>query len=516
VKQILCIHLPHWPILRYWRRHPEARNRSIAVIQVIHQRQIVIDLSQPASAKGARTGMSLAEARALCPNLICIEADPTGSRRALEALGRWATRFTPIISCGWDHDDPEEIPWVLFLDLTGSERLFKGFDRLVSQIKSALERFDLSAQMAVAPTLGAAWALAITAKNNFVRLVNASSMQEALAPLPVEVLRLEQNILGDLHLLGLNRLGDLLALPREQLPARFGRSLLKRLDQLTGVLPEPPTKLVYQPPVTSKVEFEAPIEEVEVIGLIFEKLLELILSNLTQLNHGIRQLRMILTPDRGWGRPIVNRMISLSRAHRHRSTLLSLIHCEMERIDCEHGFVRFQLDVPLHEALSEGQIDLFEHQVAEGQMEFERLLQRLRGRLGEPAVIRPKWIESYLPERAWQPAEADEMEVNISVPFKPRPLTLFPMPMEVRVLSEPMDDRSGNPRQFAFQGKVHRLTEIVGPERIAGEWWRGHHRTRDYYDVQDEIGHRFWLFRVLKDQGQDRISVRWFLHGRFD
>lgn len=486
------------------------------MVQVIHQRQIVIDLSPQALAKGARAGMSLAEARALCPNLLCIEADPLGNRRAIEALGRWAIRFTPIVSCGWEHDDPDEIPWVLFLDLTGSERLFRGLDRLVHLIRTSLERLDIPAQMAVAPTLGAAWALALAADEKCVRIVHSATMQQALASLPIDVLRLEADTVADLHLLGLNRIGDLLALPREQLPSRFGPLILKRLDQLTGALPEPQTKLVYQPPITAKVEFESPIEEVEVIGLIFEKLLDLVLFNLAQRNHGVRQLRMICTPDRGWGRPIVNRTISLSRAHRHRATLVSLIHCEMERIDCEHGFVRFQLDLPLHEAISEGQIDLFEHQVAEGQMELDRLLQRLRGRLGESAVIQPRWVESYLPERAWQPAGSETIEMKTEMPFNPRPLTLFPTPMEIRVLSEPMDDRTGNPRQFAWRGNVHRLTQIVGPERIAGEWWRGHHRTRDYYDVQDETGQRFWLFRVLKDQGQDQISVRWFLHGRFD
>ena len=41
------------------------------------------------------------------------------------------------------------------------------------------------------------------------------------------------------------------------------------------------------------------------------------------------------------------------RAHRHRSTLVSLIGCEMEHVDCENGFVRFQVDVPLHELLTE-------------------------------------------------------------------------------------------------------------------------------------------------------------------
>jgi protein ImuB len=69
---------------------------------------------------------------------------------------------------------------------------------------------------------------------------------------------------------------------------------------------------------------------------------------------------------------------------------------------------------------------------------------------------------------------------------------------------------------------VHRLIAAVGPERIAGEWWRGHDKTRDYYDVADESGKRFWVFRVVtrkvvKGAGgpEVRASSRWFCHGVF-
>jgi protein ImuB len=72
----------------------------------------------------------------------------------------------------------------------------------------------------------------------------------------------------------------------------------------------------------------------------------------------------------------------------------------------------------------------------------------------------------------------------------------------------PSDDRDGRPILFRHDNEVHRLTHAVGPERIGGEWWRGHRRTRDYFDVEDADGKRFWIFRV-------NDSHRWFLHGTF-
>ena len=327
-------------------------------------------------------------------------------------------------------------------------------------IEQATARFNIPAKTAIAPTPGAAWAFTQIGKP-CAKIINGNSLHAAILPLPVESLRLDETTLGNLHRLGLHQVSDVLALPRDQLPARFGPLLLKRLDQLTGLLIEPLTKLVIDPPISAKMEFDAPIDSLETIRLIFQKLLDLVLADLTRRNHGVRRLRMIFKPDRGWDRPIIIRTISLSRPHRDRKTLRDLIHCETERVDCGHGFVRFQLDVPLHEPIADAQIELFDQQAIDHQKEFDRLLQRLRVRLGEDAVIRPEMVESHLPERAWKAAD-DEPSATVALAL-PRPLTLFPVPIEIRVVCEPFDSSMGRPRQFSWQGNIHRISHAIGP-----------------------------------------------------
>ena len=458
--------------------------------------------------------MTAAEARALHGKLLCIEDDLAADRRALGSLGRWLTRFTPIVSSEWDEDDTDP-PAVLWLDLTGCERLFGGITQLANMVTQALQRFNIPASIAVAPTVGSAWAFAKTASRSQT-IVDASELHRAILPLPVTALRLHDGSLANLQNLGLTTIGDVLALPRASLAARFGPLLIRRLDQLTGALFEPLTKLVFDPPVTALQSCDMPIESPSQIALVFEQLLQFVLTHLARRGHGIRTARLVLTPHPGWGRPLVKREIALSRPHRHRKTLLELIGREIERIDCEHGFVAFRLDVPGHEAIAETQDDLFKQPHAE-QMEFDLLLQRLRGRLGSDAVIRPHLVESYLPERAWRPArDGEATTTTFAVALPPRPLTLLPTPTELFVLCELSDDRTGRPCQFTYQREVHRLVHVVGPERIAGEWWRGHRRTRDYFDVEDETGRRFWIFRVLNVQPPDCVVARWFLHGRFD
>jgi protein ImuB len=87
---------------------------------------------------------------------------------------------------------------------------------------------------------------------------------------------------------------------------------------------------------------------------------------------------------------------------------------------------------------------------------------------------------------------------------------LLAKPEEIRVIVTPSHDLDGRPVSFTtHQGKVHRLEHAVGPERIAGQWWVGHDKTRDYFDVEDSTGKRFWIFRVLQ-------SARWFVQGHFE
>ena len=73
----------------------------------------------------------------------------------------------------------------------------------------------------------------------------------------------------------------------------------------------------------------------------------------------------------------------------------------------------------------------------------------------------------------------------------------------------PSHDRDGAPVAFTLAGETRRIVHAVGPERIGGAWWTGHDKTRDYFDIEDEAGRRWWLFRVLQ-------SSRWYLHGSFE
>src|SRR2546423_1296931 len=88
----------------------------------------------------------------------------------------------------------------------------------------------LDARVAAAPTPGAAWALAFGNERDGA-VVGAADLEAALAPLPPASLRIDDELDEALHHLGLSSVGQLMALPREVLPARFGTALSLRLGQ---------------------------------------------------------------------------------------------------------------------------------------------------------------------------------------------------------------------------------------------------------------------------------------------
>jgi len=141
--------------------------------------------------------------------------------------------------------------------------------------------------------------------------------------------------------------------------------------------------------------------------------------------------------------------------------------------------------------------------------ELDHLLERLRARL-EGAVEWAELVESHVPEESFRCGENPMVaEVRGGGAAVFRPLRLLHGPRAIRVIVMPSESRDGQPISFTDQGEVHRLAHVFGPERITGQWWNGRWKTRDYFDVLDTTGNRYWIFRVAG-------TGRWFVHGVFE
>ncbi|HEY4920130.1 MAG TPA: DUF6504 family protein [Xanthobacteraceae bacterium] len=523
--RIVSVWLPRWPILRFLAAQTPNPSSSAASVDPARPFVLCADVSgtprvsatnAAAEADGIRIGEALADARAKTENLQVRAADPAADDAALRRLALWATRYTPAVApC-----DEKSGADGLFLDIAGAAHLFGGETRLIADLEARLARFGLPARLAVAATAGAAWALARF--QHATTILAAGAERAALAPLPIEALRLSAATRATLRRLGFRRAGALIDNPRAPFAARFERELLRRIDQALGRTAEPLT-FILPPPVYHSLRYlMEPVAAQEAVVAIAQRLMRDIVHALTRDGVGARTLRLALYRLDGGTQTID---IALTRPTRSAPHVARLIALKLERggetsaetLDAGFGFEAVGLAIAATERMDEEQTDLVSGDASgeRGEERCAELIDGLTQRLGPHSVQRLAPVESHLPERAEMARAAGAEGIAWPAPdaARPRPLLLFARAEPADVMAQVPD---GPPRRFRWRGVLHAVARAQGPERITAEWWRNGTEapTRDYYLVEDDAGRRFWLFR----EGlfaRETAAPRWFVHGLF-
>ncbi|MCH7790840.1 MAG: DNA polymerase Y family protein [Planctomycetes bacterium] len=505
MKRALCVYLPMWSIDLVRRRMVAASRgrrdrRALVLVETDGHGQRVARCCARARKAGVTTGMTLAHARALMPiDGVRLEPfEPERDDAALRSLARWAMRFSPVVAV-----DP---PDGLLLDITGCDRLFGGDRRLVARVGEALDRLGFAHRVAAGPTFGVAWAVARFG-GQARAVVADDGATEAMRPLPIASLRVADETVEALDEVGVTRVGEVLALPRSTLPSRFGAELLLRIDQALGSAIETIEPVRPSLPVSVERVFDGPATQAEAIELAAHELLGELCEKLARRESGAR--RVTLELDRSDLGPLAL-TVTLSRASRDAGHLWALLRPRLERADHGFGVERVMLQAWPIERLAHEQISRWHEGPRDQEAELGRLLDTLVNRLGQRGVTRASVVQTHVPERACRRVAAtgagtspgvrtDEVEAP------PRPPLLLTPAEKISVTALTPD---GPPRRIGWSGGQSEVTASLGPERIAGEWWRRGEPTRDYFAVQDDRGRWLWVYHELE-------TGRWFLHGRW-
>jgi protein ImuB len=451
---------------------------------------------------GILPGMALAKARVLVRGLDVRPADPAGDAAWMARLGlNAARRWTPRAAISG--------PDGLWLDLTGVAHLFGGEEMMCRRILAFCRRLGFSARISVAGSLGAAHALARYGGQPLL-LCPERNEADVLAPMALAALRLDEEVLGAAHRLGLERIGELIAMPRAPLQRRFGETLLRRLDQALGAAAEPFEPIVPEEAPSVLLRFLEPIATAEAIAEASGEAVRRLTPVLAEAGLGVRSLVLLCARVDNDVQAV---RVSLARASRDAAHLRALLCAKIETIEPGFGIERLRLVAARVEPLPA--------QVIEGALAGERpapdlatLVDRLAARLGARRVHRLGAVESDLPERSVR--AAGPRAAPAGWPDWPRPVRLLHPPEPVENVMAPLPD--GAPARFRWRGRAYKVAAADGPERLYGEWWR-HEREqaaiRDYFQVEDENGARFWLFR--RGDGEDGATgdLSWHMHGLF-
>ncbi|QDU96199.1 hypothetical protein Pla8534_40180 [Lignipirellula cremea] len=448
--------------------------------------------------------------------------NPAADAAALLRLAERCERFSPVV--GVERVDPAGD--TLLLDVSGLGRIFGGEAELVALVERTLRDWGYTPRLAVADTPGAAWAVAHFGRQPHT-VVPAAGTAAALAPLSPAALRLPETATAMLRRLGMERIEQVLALPRVSLATRFtgDAPLLLRLDQALGAAAEMIVPHHAAEPAAVTWDFEYASTNRRAIAAVFEKLLQRLTGPLALRQEGVVCLRCRLTCEE---QPPLCFDLGLYQPSASAPHLLDLLQPKLERLRLPAPVEAIAIEAAAIAPLEIRQRELFADDY-QSRRRLALLIERLSSRLGREAVGRLECVSDAQPEEAYRfvpltgtaaekttgakktsasgpshgPAPAADGPI-VRLPPLARPLRLLDPPAAIRVTAL----ANGPPVRFDYQGRQYRAADSLGPERIETGWWRGPSVRRDYYWVTCETGQRFWLFRRLTDGC-------WFLHGEF-
>lgn len=567
MRRVLSLHLPWWRAERIARRLTP-RPSAVLLVRTVRGQRVVVDACPEAWRAGVRPGLSLAQARAMMgdstqkaqkaqkpQNASEDKAHGASARGALEtrvphvededasrdhaallAMARWIQkRWSPRVEV--DGADG------LLLDITGCAHLFGGERELVRSLAKRLFDVGLTSRGAIASTRGAAWGVSRYGAKAWT-IVEDGQELAALEPLNVAALRADAAAVDALAQVGVDRIGQLVNLPRRALPSRYGPDLLTRLDQALGTLSEQVDRTVEIEPIVVAREIPGGTTRLEDLHLLVRELLEEIEDRLAAIEAGVREVELTFArlgerKDEDDEERVV---VRVSRPTRDAGHLCHLARNAIDRIHMGFGIERVEARAGdatrlAHRQSSMGgaQENAWQHDAA-----FAALGDTLGQRLGRERIMHGACVQRHRPEHAAKlvvmdaegdagagagaapghldaatrqsAREEERSAIDAAWAMKtqgPRPTRLFTPAIEAQTIALTPD---GPVMRLRWQGQDRAIVASVGPERVGPEWWQPREPTRDYFRVQDDGGRWLWIYRELDGPDPD---ARWFVHGEW-
>ncbi len=516
MREYLSIHFPRWSVDLVRRnlsaKDTSVRNHPILLVSKISNQLTVTRACKTAQRIGVCGGMSLPLAKALAPNAYVQAFNPIRDMRALYKIAVWAINISPLVSIRSSKVDRNAHNIAddgLLIDISGTDRLYGNRDRLLERLLRKFELVGLETEVAIAPTIGAAWALARFSHRK-TSIIRWAEIKPTLMGLPVQALRIPAQAAQALRDVGVVTIEQLSKLPRKKLPIRYGIEVLRRLDQAFGAVDEPFRAIKVRIKPLCRRAFEIPLTSQEsvrrVVMLLFKELLDHLEARQLQAPFFLIEFQIIHS-DRSISTN--TKELSLYSATKDFSYLSTIIGPVIESLRASGGVRAISVSAPKTEPYNSRQVDFLNYANQNLDRTIDQLFDNFTARLGPQRIRQVKFENSYIPEKSFsyyprlRKSEGSKVNRPVAAINADRPSYLFEKPEPISAIAM-LPDKP--PSSLTWHGKQYKIASGIGPERITGEWWSDGCDTRDYFKVQDSEGRWIWVFR-------NQNTLEWFVHG---
>jgi len=210
---VATVVIPAFDLRAALRLRPGVQVRPAALAPLPGTEPLIGSVTGAAEAAGVRPGMRLSEALATCPQLELVEQDPASAEQAWEEILR------RLEDAGFAVEP--DSPGVVYFDTRGVERLYGGLEPALKRALAAVGT-TWDPRVGAAERRFAALAAASVARAGQALIVSNDRASSFLAPLPLELLPLDQDRYAELEELGVRTIGQLAGLPGGAVAERLG------------------------------------------------------------------------------------------------------------------------------------------------------------------------------------------------------------------------------------------------------------------------------------------------------
>ena len=407
------------------------------------------------------------------------------------------------------------------LDLRGLERLFGDAREVAAELRRDAADRGVRVRVAIAGTRTAARLLARHRAG--ITVIEPGSEAAALAPLPLALLEQIADAHGvlqpdphapdapptlTLRRWGLRTLGDLAALPPDDLAARLGQAGVRWQALARGEDPRPLVPAVPDERFEQSLVLEWPIEGLEPLSFVLGRLLEPLSVHLERRDRGaaVIHVRLHLVD-----RTVHERSLQLPAPMRDPRTLRTLVLLDLESHPPAAAIDRVTVAVDP----TPGRVVQFSllTRPLPSPERVSTLVARLTALLGEGRCGAPALVDTWQPGAfaivPFAPSASHDIHAGVAAAAHVVvALRRFRIPIPARVaIEEGRPVRVDTDRRGVTGGRVE---TCAGPWRTSGAWWDGAlHWDRDEWDVALSGGATWRVFR-------ERDTDRWFVEGVLD
>jgi len=466
-----CVYAKEFPAQAMLRLRPELRERAVVVIEGEAPLEEVCSLNTRARRMGVARGMTRVEVDTF-DSVVVLRRSTTEEAAARTALLECAGTFSPRVEERSDCN-----AFFCVIDIAGTEKLLGPPRALAESLLRRVRALGVTASVAVSSNFEAAVCYARAGRMQ--RAVIPEGIESiALAPLPIGVLDLTVERAEMFSLWGIRTLGELAALPENELIARLGQEG-KRLRQLArGELPHLFVPVQEEFRLEERMELDSPVELLESLLFVMGAMLEQLIVRATSRVLALALVGVELKLE-GGGTHV--RSVRPALPSNERAMWLKLLHLDLEARPPGAAVLGIVLTAEPG-ATSKVQMGLFSPQLPEP-MRLDVTLARIKAIVGEEHVGRAVLADTHRPDcfRMERFSVSPGMVPNANCGEQDRSTAAMRQLRPAERIAVML--RGLQPAAFTFRERRYEVERAYGPWGMSGDWWNPSLWGAEQWDV---------------------------------